>query len=167
MRFNRSNSSDRSFSSASSTSELPFPSKSAPSTPSKRRAPPETLRLKPLGIDPSELIGKVLTRIRRSSNHPNLTLDFADKTSYQIRVDGYDPIHRGVPKELETSPSFGHILAPGDVGPLTIAHCTLVSMTDKAFRLDTKRQSFGARREDFEAKWDQVSPYSYSPCSIT
>lgn len=162
MRLDRCNSSDRSSSSSTSnTSDLPFPTTLAPPSPTKRvRAPPDSLRLQSIGIDPTELIGKVLTRIRRSSTHPNLTLDFADKTSYQIRVDGYDPIHRGVPKELEISPSFGDILGPGDVGQLTIANCTLVKMTDKAFRLDTKKQSGGLRREEFEDKWDQVSPYS-------
>ncbi|EIN11849.1 hypothetical protein PUNSTDRAFT_99128 [Punctularia strigosozonata HHB-11173 SS5] len=135
-----------------SSSSPPRPSHS----PTKRnRYQPDTLRLQPLGIDPSELVGKVLTRVRRSPNHPNLTLDFADKTSYQIRVDGYDPVHRGVPKELEVSPSLHDILTPGDIGRLTITNCAMITMTDKAFRLDKGKQRDGARREEFEDRWDQ------------
>lgn len=54
------------------------------------------LRLQSLGVDPSLLVGKVLTKISRSSKHPTLTLDFSDNTTFQILVDGYDPVHRCV-----------------------------------------------------------------------
>lgn len=59
----------------------------------KLRRRPVPLRLDSLGVDPSILVGKVLTRIRRSSKHPSMQLHFSDHTTYQILVDGYDPIH--------------------------------------------------------------------------
>jgi hypothetical protein len=148
--------------SASSSSS---PSRAPPSPSKRTRPPPDALRLQPLGVDPSELVGKVLTRVRQSANHPNLTLDFADKTSYQIRVDGYDPVHRGVPKELEVSPSLHDILSPGDIGRLTITNCAMVKMTDKAFRLDKGKQRTGARREEFEDRWDQVRSRNFPSLS--
>jgi hypothetical protein len=67
-----------------------------PSSPSKSRRRPVPLRLQSLGVDPSLLVGKVLTKLSRSSKHPTLTLDFSDNTTFQILVDGYDPVHRCV-----------------------------------------------------------------------
>ena len=59
----------------------------------KPRRHPVPLRLDSVGIDPSILTGKVLTKIQRSSKHPSIQLHFADDTAYQILVDGYDPVH--------------------------------------------------------------------------
>ncbi|KAA1476097.1 hypothetical protein DENSPDRAFT_756023, partial [Dentipellis sp. KUC8613] len=90
-----------------------------------------------IGVDPARLVGKVLTRIRRSPVHPSVTLDFADHTTFQVRVDGYDPAHRGVPKELETNAAL-HALVPGaaprDVR-LTVTHARLVGVRDTAHDL--------------------------------
>ena len=60
----------------------------------KSRRRPVPRRLDSVGVDPSILVGKVLTKIQRSSKHPSMQLRFSDDTSYQILVDGYDPIHR-------------------------------------------------------------------------
>ncbi|OBZ68019.1 hypothetical protein A0H81_11719 [Grifola frondosa] len=71
-----------------------------------------------VGVSPTELIGKVL-----------------------IRVDGYDPKHRGIPKVLEMRSSvFEH---PGDV-ELTISHAAAVTMEDFALeRGEQENASFG------------------------
>lgn len=65
-------------------------------SPSRSRCRPVPLRLQSLGVDPSLLVGKVLRKLSRSSKHPTLTLDFSDNTTFQILVDGYDPVHRCV-----------------------------------------------------------------------
>src|ERR1700722_95200 len=81
---------------SSDYSACPSPSKMSGRRPSRG--------LNAVGIDPADLVGKVLTRVRRSPPHPTLTLDFSDNTTFQILVDGYDPVHRGIPKELVTDP---------------------------------------------------------------
>jgi hypothetical protein len=75
-------------------------------SPTKPRRRPVPLRLQSLGVDPSLLVGKVLTKLSRSSKHPTLTLDFSDNTTFQILVDGYDPVHRCVclPPLVSTNP---------------------------------------------------------------
>ena len=101
-----------------------------------------------IGVDPRELVGKVLTGIRRSPAHPCVTLHFADGTSYQIRVDGYDPRHRGIPKTLESDSNFEPYLNhAGDVLEvcLTIVNAAKVTLSDKAF-------DAGGRG----SKWDQA-----------
>lgn len=101
-----------------------------------------------IGVDPRELIGKVLKGIRRSPAHPCVTLHFADGTSYQIRVDGYDPKHRGVPKTLESDSNFEPYLNhPGDVLEvcLTVVNAAKITLSDKAF-------DAGGRG----SKWDQA-----------
>ena len=69
-----------------------------------------------LGVDPSEMVGKVLTSIRRSAAHPALTLHFADRTAYQVRIDGYSPAHPGVPKQLEINMDLETLLASIESG---------------------------------------------------
>jgi len=53
-------------------------------------------------------------------------------------VDGYDPTHPGVPKELELDPLFEQMLAE-DRGPLNlrVTDCTLIKLSDKAFQRDS------------------------------
>ncbi|KAF5370618.1 hypothetical protein D9758_001894 [Tetrapyrgos nigripes] len=104
---------------------------SVPPSPTKRTRPP-SLRLDHVGIDPCELIGKVLKCARRSPVHPVITLDFTDNTSFQILVDGYNPRLRGVPKELEMNDSFDQVIAAGLVD-LEIVDCALITLSDKAF----------------------------------
>ncbi|KAJ7163591.1 hypothetical protein C8R43DRAFT_1086406 [Mycena crocata] len=98
-------------------------------------------------INPADLVGKVLKSVRRSEKHPSLTLAFADGTRVQIMVDGYDPVHKGVPKELEMDPSLIDLFASaGDAVNLTVADCALITLSDKAF----------AVREGSEGdQWDQ------------
>ncbi|ETW80836.1 hypothetical protein HETIRDRAFT_247307, partial [Heterobasidion irregulare TC 32-1] len=87
------------------------------------------------GVDPASIVGKVLTRIRSSPTHPAVTLDFADRTTYQVRVDGYDPAHRGVPKSLETNALLARLCAPAGVHAhvrLTVARSTFVKLKDTA-----------------------------------
>ncbi|KAI0305763.1 hypothetical protein B0F90DRAFT_1924125 [Multifurca ochricompacta] len=84
----------------------------------KSRKQPEPRRLDSIGVDPDQIVGKVLVRIRRSPTHPAVTLHFADHTTYQVRVDGYDPIHRGIPKELE----MNSVLTPLFKPPADTAH---------------------------------------------
>ncbi|KAJ7497539.1 hypothetical protein FB451DRAFT_1019319 [Mycena latifolia] len=109
---------------------------------SRPRPPP--LRLDHVGINPSDLVGKVLKSVRRSEKHPSLTLAFADGTRVQIMVDGYDPVHKGVPKELEMDPSLNDLFA-GDAVDLTVTDCALITLSDKAF----------ARRPRQDDQWDQ------------
>jgi hypothetical protein len=98
-------------------------------------APDGTLITCPLSsIDPGAIVGKVLKKVRRSSTHPVLTLDFADNTTFQILVDGYDPIHKGVPKELEMDPVLDSIFANDSTVDLPIVDCALITLSDKAFQ---------------------------------
>ncbi|EMD37898.1 hypothetical protein CERSUDRAFT_83648 [Gelatoporia subvermispora B] len=125
-------------------------STSEASTSSKMRRPPSPTKSRSdasLGVDPSQLIGKVLRRVRRSRAHPNVTLYFADDTAFQIRVAGYDPQHRGIPKEIETDhalePIFNHPSGECNVA-LTVANAAIITLADKAFALGER-----------ESRWDQ------------
>ncbi|KZT26715.1 hypothetical protein NEOLEDRAFT_1131714 [Neolentinus lepideus HHB14362 ss-1] len=159
---NRSDSdSGRSASSSSSSATPP-----SPTTPTKRRQMPQPLRLDSIGVDPSTLVGKTLTRIRRSQSHPALTLDFADNTSFQILVDGYDPVHKGIPKELEMDDGFAGVLesctAKADkqrgrsasggklAKGMVITDCALIRLMDKAF----ERQKV----QDADPVWPRLAP---------
>ncbi len=109
----------------------------------KRRERPPSLRLHSIGVDPSILAGKVLKHIRRSSEHPAMSLSFADGTTYQILVDGYDPRHKGVPKVLETMSPLEHLFNPpgGHVlVDMPVRDCTLVTMSDHAFESGPREQ---------------------------
>lgn len=53
----------------------------------RTRAPPPLS----LGVDSKSLVGKVLKHLRRSDNHPTITLAFADDSAVQVLVDGYNP----------------------------------------------------------------------------
>lgn len=90
----------------------------------------------------------MLKRARRSTTHPAVTLDFSDATSFQILVDGYDPVHRGIPKELEMDATLDEILSSPEQMELQVLDCALVTLSDKAF----------ARKHDHdpeELQWDQ------------
>lgn len=102
----------------------------------------------PIGADPRALIGKVLKGIRSSPAHPCVTLYFADNTSYQIRVDGYDPRHRGIPKTLEADSNFEPYLnRPGELldVSLTVVNAAKITLSDKAFDASGRG-----------SKWDQA-----------
>ncbi|KAF8135679.1 hypothetical protein EV363DRAFT_1321294 [Boletus edulis] len=120
---------------------------STPPSPMKLRRRPAPLRIDSVGIDPSIIVGKVLTKIHRSSTHPSMQLHFSDHTTYRILVDGYDPVHRGLPKELEMNPILASLLDAAD-GQLNLAYtiedCVLITLTDKAFDAKQKAQ-----------RWDQ------------
>jgi len=116
-------------------------------SPSKERHRPPPLRLKSVGVEPSVLVGKVLKHVRRSPVHPSLTLDFADNTSYQILVDGYNPRYRGVPKTLETDAASETLFDPPQghkAVDLVVKDCAFIRMSDKAFE-----------RRQWEHRWDQ------------
>ncbi|KAI0785621.1 hypothetical protein C8Q75DRAFT_882321 [Abortiporus biennis] len=108
----------------------------------------ESLRLNPIGIHPSEMIGKVLKRISRSDKHPTVTLYFTDNTSFQIRVDGYNPMYPGLPKQIETDPALEPIFSrlEDDTDPVafTISHAVMTTLTDRAFQKGEK-----------DSHWDQ------------
>ncbi|KAJ7680512.1 hypothetical protein DFH06DRAFT_1464693 [Mycena polygramma] len=110
-------------------------------SPSRPRPPP--LRLDHVGINPADLIGKALKSVRRSEKHPSLTLAFADGTRVQIMVDGYDPVHKGLPKELEMDPRLNDLFTADGAVDLTVTDCALITLSDKAF----------ARRDNDH--WDQ------------
>jgi len=107
-------------------------------SPSRPRPPP--LRLDHLGINPADLVGKVLKSVRRSDKHPSITLAFKDGTCVQIMVDGYDPVHKGVPKELEMDPSLHDLFANDGAVDLTVTDCALITLSDKAFARPTNDQ---------------------------
>ncbi|KAJ7188046.1 hypothetical protein C8R46DRAFT_1053478 [Mycena filopes] len=104
-------------------------------SPTRPRPPP--LRLDHVGINPSDLIGKILKSVRRSEQwprpHPCLTLTFADGTRVQVRVDGYDAVHKGLPKELGMDESLETLFASDSDLDLTVADCALIKLSDKAF----------------------------------
>jgi hypothetical protein len=104
------------------------------------------LRLSSLGVSPRDLIGKVLTRVRKSPIHPSLTLEFSDHSTYQILVDSYDPAYPGVPKRLTTNMNtlFDPPKGQTDVFHV-ITGCALITLTDKAFEVN------GAKH----TQWDQ------------
>ena len=139
----------------SSTTPSPtFPTrKSSVTTDSTRPLPTRRkqggMGIGPLGVSPSEIVGKVLKRISRSSTHPTVTFYFTDNTTYQVRVDGYNPMYPGIPKEIETDPGFGPILQQLEgAGPssttYTISHAKMVTLRDRAYELGKK-----------ESRWDQ------------
>jgi hypothetical protein len=105
-----------------------------PCTPPKpRRRPPPIL-----GIDPGDIVGKVLTNVRKSPNHPTLTLDFSDHTTFQILVDGYNPHpdFQGVAKILEMDSASESIFDPPDghlITYMTITDCAAINLSDRAF----------------------------------
>lgn len=125
-------------------------------SPTRKRPPP--LRITSVGsvsklprieltlysLDPSSIIGKQLKRVSRSASHPVLTLDFTDDTTFQVRVDGYDPIHRGIPKELEMDAFFNDLVSHSQVD-LTVIDCALITLSDKAFQ----------RNSEHSQDWDQ------------
>lgn len=100
-------------------------------------------------IDPSEVIGKVLQRARRSSAHPALMLDFSDNTTVQVLVDGYDPAHRGIPKQLEMDSDLSAIFSSTDSLGLEIIDCAFITLQDAAF--DRKH----AKSPSKVVRWDQ------------
>ena len=133
-------------------------SSSSPSTPvsglfggrSKQSANTKPTRVDPAPdeVDPVSLVGKTLVQVRRSPNHPSITLHFSDKTSYQIRVDGYNPQFPGLNKVLEMNAQSQGVFPEGggqtDVR-LTVDRCASIRMRDKAFDA----------RSSKETSWDQ------------
>jgi len=95
------------------------------------------------------LVGKTLVQVRRSPNHPSITLHFSDKSSYQIRVDGYNPQFPGLSKVLEMN-AQSHGIFPETGGQtnvnLTVDRCASITMRDKAFDA----------RGSKETSWDQT-----------
>lgn len=102
------------------------------------------------GISPCDIVGKVVKRVRKSSAHPALTIDFADETSVQIRVDGYDPSHPGLPKALETDSYLEELILTDEPLDFPLLGCAYVTLSDKAFEL---RKEGGS--EDTLQQWDQ------------
>lgn len=116
------------------------------SSPSKSRIRPPSF----IGVEPSTLVGKVLTSVRKSPIHPSLTLEFADHTAFQLLVDGYNPhpAFRGVPKALEMNAASDWIFDPpgGHLSTnLTIRDCAFVILSDRAF--DSKQKG---------VTWDEI-----------
>lgn len=113
--------------------------------------------VRPPGVHPSELVGKVLTSIRASKSHPTVTLHFADRSAFQIRVDGYSPTHPGVPKTIETSPELASLLAAdghAEVGH-TVAKAAVINMTDKAFERGDRNSNWDQRHAGVAFKFQQ------------
>ncbi|EKM80715.1 hypothetical protein AGABI1DRAFT_112461 [Agaricus bisporus var. burnettii JB137-S8] len=107
---------------------------------------PRPLRFSHIGIDPSLLIGKTLQRARLSSSHPALTLDFSDHFTVQVLVDGYDPAHRGVPKQLEMDSNLDALLAKDSIN-LEVTDCAIITLQDAAFDYKHSKPK--------HASWDQ------------
>ncbi|KAI0266810.1 hypothetical protein BC834DRAFT_873626 [Gloeopeniophorella convolvens] len=126
-----------------SSNSIAHPS-NPPITPRKSRKQPDSIRLDSIGVDPDDIVGKVLVRIRRSPTHPAVTLHFADNTTYQVRVDGYDPVHRGIPKELEMNSLLVPLFKPpsGQVDVrLTVTHARMVKLKDTAHEWSERSES--------------------------
>jgi hypothetical protein len=109
---------------------------SAAPPPNQSRKQSSSLRRDSIGVDPDRIVGKVLVHIRRSPAHPAVTLHFADRSSYQIRIDGYDPVHRGIPKELEMNSVLVPLFKPpgGQIDVhFTVTHARMVELKDTAY----------------------------------
>ncbi|EIM79179.1 uncharacterized protein STEHIDRAFT_106408 [Stereum hirsutum FP-91666 SS1] len=127
-----------------STHIPPTPSASPSKTPRKQQEP-EPIRLDSIGVPPASIIGKVLVRIRPSPTHPSVNLDFEDETTFQIRVDGYNPVH-SIPKTLETNDLLRPLFHPYPLPAagqgldvrLTVVDCRFIKMKETAYeRSDT------------------------------
>ena len=119
------------------------------STPRSRE--PDTLRINTVGISPKEMIGRQLKRITRSATHPVITFFFNDDTSFQVRVDGYNPGYPGLPKAIETDPELESVLIDLDNHcdmVYTISQATLITLTDRAFQAGTQGRP--------DSEWKQV-----------
>ncbi|TEB37396.1 hypothetical protein FA13DRAFT_1726486 [Coprinellus micaceus] len=103
-----------------------------------------------VGIDPSDIIGKVVKQVRKSCTHPTVTIDFDDDTSVQIRVDGYDPRHPGLPKSLETDSHLEELMMREFPIDIPVLGCAYVTLSDKAF--DCRRRN---GIDDTLQHWDQ------------
>jgi len=132
----------------SSSSSLGTPPSSVPSSPTNLKSGRSNgVRLDPAPdeVDPISLIGKTLIGVRRSPTHPNVVLLFSDKSSFQIRVDGYNPQYPGIKKEIELSQRCAEVF-PARGGSssveLTIDHCASISMLDKAFDARGSRECY-------------------------
>ncbi|KAJ8509057.1 hypothetical protein ONZ45_g8725 [Pleurotus djamor] len=145
------------YSSTSDTSSDRLSSTSSttpPPSPTKSRQRPQSQSIVTIGDEPSALVGKVLRSVKRSPKHPVITMDFTDNTSYQIRIDGYDPQHPGVPKELEMDDTFFDLLnLPNGKLPVPslVSNCAFVTLTDKAFE---RKQISGSSKYQ-ESGWEQ------------
>lgn len=131
--------SSSSLSSVSNSNSSPFttPPSSLPPSPTKRQRQ-SNLRLDhaPDAIGPSALVGKTLVSVRRSLTHPNVVLQFSDKSSFQVKVDGYNPQFPGLQKEIELSDRCAEVFPArggSSATELTIDHCASISMRDKSF----------------------------------
>ena len=130
----------------------------ASGSPSKARKRPAALRMQSAGVDPRLLVGKVLKHVRRSSNHPAITLSFSDETSYQILVDGYDPRHPGVPKILDMDDMLRRLFDPPeglvDVD-LVIMDCCAIKLSDKAFAMEGRGQRWDQSHSGIAFKFEE------------
>ncbi|KAK7687057.1 hypothetical protein QCA50_009557 [Cerrena zonata] len=120
------------------------------SQPTFRSRKPESLRIDTLGISPTEMIGRQLKRITRSATHPVITFYFTDDTSFQVRVDGYNPGYPGLPKALETDPELEPIMVDLDNRDTvyTISQATLITLTDRAFQAGKQGRA--------DSEWKQI-----------
>ncbi|KAG5638871.1 hypothetical protein H0H81_009174 [Sphagnurus paluster] len=119
-------------------------------TESPVHATPATHRRRPLppnyiGADPYDIVGKILTRARKSAHHPSVILEFSDNTSFQILLDGYDPVHPGIPKELEMDSELQAFFTSGQLLDLPIIGCTFTTFQDWAFE----------SKAAHEVRWEQ------------
>ncbi|KAI0743557.1 hypothetical protein C8Q80DRAFT_1068917, partial [Daedaleopsis nitida] len=110
-----------------------------------------------IGVDPVSLIGKQLTRVRRSRTHPCITLNLSDGTAFQLLVVGYDPHYRGVPKVLESDSPILNPRAASGVADLrlTISHAASITLSDKAFQVQPGSGSGKEAGTTKEDRWTQ------------
>ncbi|KAL1689807.1 hypothetical protein GGG16DRAFT_126170 [Schizophyllum commune] len=93
--------------------------------------------LTPNSVEASSIEGKTLVNIRRSPNHPCLTLYFDDESSYQVLVDGYQANGQGTHKFLELNAHLEALLADTAAHlPAPIERCAYSQLVDVAFCID-------------------------------
>ena len=110
----------------------------------------------PIGISPCDMTGKMLRSIRPSESHPALTLQFSDNTTYQVRVDGYNPSYPGLPKQIEMSPGLQDLLKRSSEQDLnlTVLKATIINLEDRGYQGGRDESSWMKRHAGIALQFD-------------
>ena len=105
---------------------------------------PGSLHPDSIGVDPDQIVVMCLSVSDAPLPIPAVILHFADNTTYQIRVNGYDLVHWGIPKELEMNLVLLPLFKPpgGQINVhLMVTHAHTVELKDTAYQWSDTTQS--------------------------